>query len=227
MTFMDANGVKPVKTWDLTIRIWHWSIVSLVVFLWYSAEIADDLMEWHFRAGRLCLTLLVFRFIWGFLGSDTTKFSHFLSSPKHAFRELKTLFSKQKLTPQIGHNAAGGWAVMLILAALFTQTITGLFSTDGYFYEGPWSYFVSSDTAELATDIHELGVNILMGILGVHVAIVIIHGLRGDRLIGAMFTGKKKIPSASPTPENLRWQAPHWALLILLTCWLAVFAATG
>ena len=69
-----------MKIWDSFIRVYHWSQVILLGSLWYTAE--EGLMEWHFTFAYLLMALLGTRIIWGVIGSDTAKFSHFVTSPK-------------------------------------------------------------------------------------------------------------------------------------------------
>ena len=61
--------------------------------------------------------MLLFRLIWGFIGSDTARFSHFLKSPLAALRHLLHLARREPDT-EAGHNAAGGWMVIVLLALL-------------------------------------------------------------------------------------------------------------
>jgi cytochrome b len=58
-----------------------------------------------------------FRIVWGFVGSDTARFARFLASPHAATRHLARLFRREP-DVQVGHNPAGGWMVLLLLALL-------------------------------------------------------------------------------------------------------------
>lgn len=55
------------------------------------------------------LALVLFRLVWGVVGSDTARFSQFLKSPKSAIHHLLEL-PQRKTAYHAGHNALGvGW----------------------------------------------------------------------------------------------------------------------
>ena len=68
---------KLVRVWDAPIRVFHWMIVLLVGFSWLSMEY--NWIDLHFLSGYAILALLLFRIVWGIVGSDTARFSRFLS----------------------------------------------------------------------------------------------------------------------------------------------------
>ena len=79
-------------------------------------------MELHFLSGYTVLTLLLFRLVWGFVGSDTARFAGFLRSPAAALRHLAHI-DRREPDGTIGHNAAGGWMVLVMLALLLVQAV--------------------------------------------------------------------------------------------------------
>lgn len=226
---MDKAQSPAIKIWDISVRLWHWSIVGLIAFLWYSAEIADDLMDLHIQAGRLVLTLVLFRLVWGFIGSDTARFSQFITRPSQAFSELKSLFRPGSPKPYLGHNPAGGWMVIALLVLMALQAISGLFAADDYFmYEGPWASWLSGPWPERITELHHIGFKILQAAILIHILAVVIHAIKGDRLVPAMVTGKKKLSDTTVSEDKqLQWQSPFLALALLVVCWLIVFTATS
>ena len=76
---------QKIKIWDAPTRLFHWLLVLLMGFMWYSATQGGDMLVWHLRGGLLMLALVVFRLCWGIWGSDTAKFSRFVRPfPKSA-----------------------------------------------------------------------------------------------------------------------------------------------
>lgn len=222
---METTPAK-IKTWDLATRLWHWVIVCLIAFLWYSGDFADDLMQWHLLAGRAVLALVIFRIIWGFIGSETARFKNFLRPPKTAISELKGLFNSSHQR-YLGHNPAGGWFVVLLLALIFLQAASGLFVSDGYLWEGPWAESVSSDTQDFMMSVHGLGINLILAAIALHISAIAVHSLKGDHLVGAMITGNKK---DSPNLSNQRptmWRSPWLALTVMAGCAVLVFGVTN
>lgn len=224
---MNLSKKQSIKIWDGATRLWHWSLVVLLIFLWYSADIADDLMNWHMRAGRLLLALIIFRIVWGFIGSDTAKFVQFIRSPKEIGVYLKSIVLKNKndsttkQTPSIGHNPAGGIMVLLLITGLLLQAVSGLFTSDGYFYEGPFANSLSNDwLSETLINIHHSGFNILIALIVTHLFAVFIHLVKGHNLIRPMITGFKSTtkeetrPTELPTIEQPTIKSPILSLVV-------------
>ena len=149
---MDQQMVT-VKVWDGWVRLFHWSIVLLFAVSVISAKTGR--MGWHMLSGYAALALLLFRIGWGFAGSDTARFSRFLRSPIAAFRHLRHLHRREPDT-EIGHNAAGGWMVLLLLALLLAQAVTGLFADDEILTQGPLAQYASERWVHRMTGLHHL-----------------------------------------------------------------------
>jgi cytochrome b len=207
----------PLRIWDLPTRLFHWTIVVLVFLSWLSAQF--DWMRVHVWSGYAILTLLLFRLIWGFIGSDTARFSHFLKSPLAAFRHLISLHRREPDT-EIGHNAAGGWMVLVILVVLIVQVVTGLGANDDAMTEGPLAHVVGKDRSDWMTHIHHLNFDMVEVVILLHVlAIVAYRVLKGQNLVTPMITGKKRVPGATRAPRMVH---PVAALVVLAICALAV-----
>lgn len=123
-----------IRVWDAPTRLFHWAIVLLLCTSWVTQH--ENWMSLHFLSGYSMLTLLLFRLLWGFIGSDTARFSHFLHSPFAALRHLARLHRREP-DIEIGHNAAGGWMVLLLFALLAVQVATGLCANDDGNNQGP------------------------------------------------------------------------------------------
>ncbi len=200
----------PMRVWDAPTRLFHWAIVPLIVTSYVSVEM--NWMQVHLLSGYTVLTLLLFRIAWGFVGSETSRFSKFLGSPLAGLRHLAQ-FTRREPDTVVGHNAAGGWMVMLLLLLLSVQAGTGLFSNDDGATEGPLARFVSKDTSDWLSDIHATSFWILLGATGVHVVVIILYAVvKKHDLIRPMFTGKKRLPAATRAP---RMASPLLALVVL------------
>ena len=201
-----------VKVWDGWIRTVHWALVLLIGFSWWAAETGR--MEWHMRSGLTILTLLLFRVGWGIAGSDTARFTRFLRSPVEGFRHLRDLPRREPDT-EIGHNAAGGWMVLVMLLVLLTQAVSGLFTDDGIMTKGPLARSVSGATADTARSIHLINFDVILVMVALHVLAVLAYAaLKRHDLVRPMLTGFKRMPAA------LAARAPRlgsaWLALALL-----------
>ncbi len=175
-----------MKVWDLPTRLFHWLIVLLIGFSWWSAETGH--MDWHYRSGIAALILLVFRVLWGFLGSSTARFSNFLRSPAAVLAYLR----QPRLSVHApGHNPLGGYSVLGMLLTLSIQIGTGLFAVDVDGIEsGPLSNLVSFDLGRVAANIHHLTFTALQVLIALHLLAILYYRLRGRRLIVPMVTGR-------------------------------------
>jgi cytochrome b len=211
---MSEPGIRQVKVWDGWIRLFHWAIVLLLAAQWLTAKLA--LMEWHFRFGFTVLALLLFRLAWGIIGSDTARFARFLKSPLAALRHLEHLHRREPDT-EIGHNAAGGWMVLVMLALLLGQVATGLFANEepgeSYSAHGPFALRVSGDLSHALTGWHEALFNLILLAVALHVAAVLAYALlKRHDLVRPMITGFKRLPAGLRAP---RMASPALAALLL------------
>lgn len=203
------------KVWDLPTRLFHWSLVLVFAGLWYTGENAD--FERHFLLGKIMLGLLVFRLLWGIVGSQTARFSHMPLHPKSAL-----LYAQGKYGDSIGHNPLGSWSVIVILTLLSLQVISGLFANDGVLAEGPLVQFISTSLSDEFTDLHDLAFTALLAVLPLHIgAVMYYQHIKKQRLINAMITGEKTLKEGTKAPTMA-----HPAIAILCIA-LATLAALG
>lgn len=188
----DASLALPV--WDLPIRLVHWSLVLLIAFSWWSAE--NERIEWHMWSGLAVLFLLLFRILWGFLGSSTARFASFVTGP----RRLVAYLRDPTAWRGIGHTPLGSLSVMALLSLLLLQVGFGLpLSDEDGLYSGPLNRLVSFDTAEQAHTIHEALFTVLQGLIILHIGAIILYRLKGKKLVRTMVTGRTEMAPAGAT----------------------------
>ncbi|MFS8038716.1 cytochrome b/b6 domain-containing protein [Xanthobacter sp. AM11] len=213
-----------VKVWDAPTRLFHWSIVALVATSYATARLGR--IDWHFYSGYAILALVLFRIAWGLAGSQTARFASFLRSPAAAVAHLRHALARQ-VPDEAGHNAAGGLMVAALLALLLLQAVSGLFSNDGLFVEGPLAHLAGPDLSERITILHGVVFNLILAAVAVHVAAVLLYALvlRQD-LVRPMFTGWKRLPAGTSSPRLAPiWLAGLFAALAAAAVWaLATFA---
>jgi cytochrome b len=214
-----------VKVWDLPVRLVHWALVVLVAFQVASGKIGGELVEWHLISGYAILALVLFRVLWGFAGSTSARFARFLAPPAAALGFAARLFARRAET-DAGHNPLGGWMVLALLASLLVQVGTGLFANDGIATEGPLASLIPIEVSDRVTTLHRWNLRILLVLAAVHVAAVLYHWLAlKENLIGAMFTGVKRLRGArAPVALVSSWRALLLFVLALAVVWLVVTA---
>jgi len=197
--------------WDLPTRAFHWSLAALVTCSFVTGKLGESWLDWHFRSGYAILALLAFRLAWGFLGSDEARFAAFVRGPRAALEYARSLASgKRDVGP--GHNPLGGWMVMLMLVLVSAQAITGLFSNDESFNEGPLASKVSNAAVHRLSSFHSWNEWAIVGAVAVHVAAIAFYQLHlRMNVLRPMVTG------ASSAAQNAR------ALVILAICAAAVY----
>lgn len=193
-----------VRLWDWPVRICHWSFVLLLPALWWTAD--EGMMDRHRQFGHIMLGLVAFRIIWGFVGAETARFSHFLKPPSAVARNARTLLDVEG-PPVIGHNPLGGYSVLFLLLALLTQASIGLFAQDVDGIEsGSLAHLVSYETADAARGLHHRGFNVVLALVTLHLCAIGFYLLaKGENLIGPMVGGWKEVPAPvlQPRPASL------------------------
>lgn len=214
--------LRPVKVWDAPVRLFHWLTVALVFASWLTT--GTGWMEWHMRCGYAVFALLLFRFAWGFIGSDTARFSRFLRSPLAAFRHLAH-FRREQPDTEIGHNAAGGWMVLVLLALLAVQVGTGLYANDQVSTYGPFAYDLDQETSDWLTHLHVLTFKAIEAAVLLHVLAVASYGLvKRHNLVRPMVTGVKPLPAGLRPP---RMRSPAIAAATLAAAIAVVLYLVG
>ena len=210
------------KVWDLPLRLFHWALVLLIAFSWWTAETNRD--QLHIWSGFAILFLLLFRILWGFFGSSTARFSAFVRGPAALLTYVRSRFR----WTVAGHTPLGALGVLALLAMLILQVSTGLVSTDeDGLVSGPLAQLVSFETAEKAQDLHEDLFDILLVLIGLHVAAILLYRLAlGLNLLGPMITGKADLaPGVEPMrPVPPAVPAACAIIALAITAWIVAGA---
>jgi cytochrome b len=186
---------QKVRVWDLPVRLFHWTLVVLIVVSYVTAQVGGDWMKLHFWSGYAVLTLLLFRIAWGFVGSTTARFGHFVKGPVAAIEHLKELAGTER-PRDVGHNPLGGAMVVALLLGVLLQVVAGLFAadTDEGTISGPLANLIAEKWVDRATAFHHFWINVLLVLIALHVLAAVVYLVwKRQNLIGAMFTGHKRL----------------------------------
>jgi cytochrome b len=215
-----APGLQRLKVWDPWVRAFHWLLVIGLVLAWYSAEYGFGGLgkTWHMRIGTAVLGLIVFRVLWGLVGSQTARFSHFVKGPGTVRGYLKSL-RRRDPTP-IGHNPLGGWAVVALLLLAAAQPITGLFASDDILASGYLANDVPPGVQDAIGGLHKDLFWVLLGFVGLHVVVTVAYlPLKRENLIRWMVTGRRPAPAS--------WREPWFASPLRALACVAVAAGVA
>ena len=208
----DAGGLRKVRIWDRPTRIFHWVLVVLVVVCYLSGD--NGRFDIHIPAGQALLVLVFARVLWGFAGSEPSRFRAFVRPVGEIAAYVRTL-GRRKPGHHPGHNPLGGLSVVAMILVLLLQAGLGVFAVDvDGLYEGPLSFLVSYDAARAAAELHEDVVDALLVLVGLHLAAILFYRVwKREKLVKPMVTGWAELPSgARPVPRLV----PDWRALLVL-----------
>ncbi len=216
---MRDSGTR-IQVWDGPIRIFHWVLVAAIAVAWFSAEQGSDGFTVHRWAGYTILTLLVFRLLWGLVGSETARFSDFVRGPRTVLNYLRN-WHRGAHASTLGHNPLGALAILAMLALIAVQAVTGLFADDDVLLSGPFAGLVDGDTRSLLTTWHNVVFDGLLLLIALHIVVMGIYRVvRGENLVKPMITGYRVDETGAKPP----WIAPLSRALLVLAISVALVA---
>ncbi|SDE34964.1 Cytochrome b [Paracoccus isoporae] len=185
---------REIRLWDPALRLFHWLLAVFVIAAWLLGKYGPDVMTLHFYCGYAVAGLLIFRLVWGFVGPAPARFSSFLRGPGKVSDYTRHMFLREP-SYWPGHNPLGALSVIAMLAVLAGQVTTGLISDpEDYINVGPLAGYVGSDVSTGAVDWHELGANIVLVLVLLHLAIILFYRLwKREDLVKPMLTGRKLV----------------------------------
>ncbi len=174
------------RLWDLPTRLFHWLLVLCVCGSFVSAKIGGNAMIWHGRFGLVVVGLLVFRLVWGFVGSTYARFIQFVRGPATVMAYLRGQWSGE------GHNPLGALSVLAMLGTLLLLVATGLFANDDIAFEGPLYALVGKEFSDRVVGIHRLVEPLIILLVVTHIAAIIYYvRFRKEALVMPMIRGWK------------------------------------
>lgn len=221
---IDNDRPAAIPVWDLPTRLFHWLLVVLVALSFTTGSIGGNAMQYHEWSGFAILIVLVFRIIWGFVGSRTSRFSYFAKGPATLWRYAVALV-RGKPERYLGHNPLGGWSVLAMLLALLVQAATGLFANDDIITEGPLYLWVSKPLSDWLSAVHRLNRYLIMVLVATHVSAVLFYLLvKHENLIKPMISGVKHWQGGhSAPPAEPNWLAAVIAAIAGLLLYILVY----
>ena len=188
----------PVRIWDLPTRLFHWALAICIVLGIVFVKIGGNAIQWHAYCGYTALALILFRVIWGFVGSQYARFANFVPSPARLIA-----FLRGQVDGGLGHNPLGALSVIGLLLVVLIQALTGLFADDDIFFQGPLAKYVSNSTVALLTSIHRFNQYLIFALVGLHIAAIsYYYFIKRENLVGPMVTGDK-LTDTTPKVEEM------------------------
>jgi cytochrome b len=178
----EHRALAEQKIWDLPTRVFHWTLVLCFAGAWLTAQ-SERTQLLHLTLGYCAGALVLWRVVWGVAGSRYALFGDFVRSPAAALRYLRAYLpgsSSEAPRRYLGHNPAGGWAVLGLLLLMAAAVGSGW-----------WAY--QSGAPNVAGEAHEVLSHALLILVGLHVLAVVATGFKHrENLVRAMWTGRKR-----------------------------------
>lgn len=194
----------PIRVWDLPVRVFHW----LMVFSFAGAYITAESERWrlvHVTLGYTLGGLLVFRLLWGFIGTRYARFSNFVRGPAAVIRYLQSLLRGQP-EHHLGHNPAGAVAIVLMMVLGLAQLVTG------------WAIY-NEVGGEWLAELHEGAANAMVVIIALHLVGVVSASVQHrENLARAMLSGRK-IGASSEEIRSTWWPLGVLMLVVVAGFW--------
>ncbi len=168
----------PIPVWDWPLRLWHWALAIFVVVAWITPNTHDAL---HRFAGYVVIGLLVFRLVWGFVGTRYSRFRRLLPRLRAAPTYLWSL-RHGKTGRYLGLNPAGTAMLVALLGMLTVSSVTGVMHVTVTFFGVWWvedTHTYSSDAVIVLVVVHVIGT-------------IVMSVLQRENLPLGMITGRKR-----------------------------------
>jgi cytochrome b len=193
-----AGPARRVLVWDAPVRVFHW----LAVASFFGAYLTAESERWrvlHVTLGYTLAGLVAFRVLWGLFGTRHARFANFVRGPQAAARYVGALL-RGRPEHHAGHNPAGALAIVALLALAALTTALG------------WASFEELG-GEWLEEAHEVAANLMLLVVGVHVAGVVVSSLaHRENLVAGMIDGRKAVAAAEGIGRAWR---PLAALLLV------------
>lgn len=202
---MSDTPVESIRIWDAPVRVFHWLLVLSFAGAYLTAE-SEVWRLVHVTLGYTLGGLLVFRLVWGVVGTRYARFGSFVRGPRAVLRYLQSLRTGQA-EHHLGHNPAGAVAIVLLLGLGLGLTATG------------WATYNDLGPGWLA-ELHDwLGNAMLLVVIGHLLGVIAASLQHRENLVRAMVTGFKAGPPAAGIPRTWRVLAVLMVLVVLGFWW--------
>jgi cytochrome b len=202
---MGTTDMQKILVWDWPTRIGHWMMAAAFLVAYVTGE-SEEWRLVHVWAGGILAGIVAFRLAWGLVGSRYARFTSFIRAPSEAVKYMRSLLLR-KPEHYTGHNPAGGWAIVLLLAIGLATAVTG------------WPLY-QNDGADWLEGAHEFVANLMIGIVLLHIAGVVVGSLKHkENLPRTMITGYKLGTEGEGIMGGRLWAVPLLIVCALLGGW--------
>lgn len=190
-----APRLQRLRIWDLPTRLFHWLLVGAVAACAYTGFLGPaNLLHVHVWAGYAIAALVLWRLVWGLLGSEFSRIDRLTGALPKLGEHARGLV---RLSPKhyIGHNPAGSLMILALLLVLASMCATGLMVLGGGEKQGPLAGLLSWSFGHTVKGVHKILAYLLLAMIVGHLAGVVAETvLLRVSLVRGMITGWLPLP---------------------------------
>jgi cytochrome b len=196
--------VKSILVWDFPVRVFHWLLVISFAGAWFTSE-GESQQMLHYAFGYSACALVIFRVVWGVIGTRYARFSEFIKGPTETMNHIKALLTSKQY-PGLGHNPVGALVMISLMILILLIGLTGYWTVKEYL-------------GDLMSGAHEAISSIALAFVAAHVAAAIVMSFwQKENLVRSMLTGKKQ----GLSEQAIRY--PQYIIgLLLILAWAYCF----
>jgi len=171
------------------------SIVALII----TSQLADwfehgpyekALWNLHILSGYVLSAGLLTRILWGLVGPASARWRDLWHPAlwKDSLANLRLPDARR-----LGHDPVASLAYLFAYGVMALMVVTGLGLAASEFQTGPLAGWLGSAAwlEDILGEPHEAGFALMLGFIGLHMAALVFHQLRGERVAQSMLTGKQ------------------------------------
>ncbi len=202
---MSRATTHPQRVFDPLLRLLHWVIALSIVSLIVTSQLADwfehgpyekALWNLHILIGYTLTAGLLTRLLWGLVGPASARWRDLWHPAvwKDSLRNMRL-----PKAHRAGHDPLASLGYLFAYGVMALMVVTGLGLAASEFQAGPFAGWLG-DMAwleDVLGEPHEFGFGLMLGFIGLHLAALVFHQWRGERVAQSMVTGKQYLGAES------------------------------
>ena len=207
---MPHPSSHPHRVFDPLLRLLHWVIALSIVALIATSQLAEafedgpyenTLWNLHILTGYVLTAGLLTRLLWGVVGPVSARWRDLWHPAvwKDSLRNLRLPSAHRA-----GHDPVASLAYLFAYGVMALMVVTGLGLSASEFQTGPLAGWLGNAgwLEDVLGEPHEVGFVLLLGFVGLHMAALVFHQLRGERVAQSMVTGKQYLDAQYVDAES-------------------------
>jgi len=202
--------IQARRVYDPLLRLLHWAIALSILALIATSQLAelfehgpyeDTLWNLHIVSGYVLAAGLLTRLLWGLVGPASARWRDLWHPAvwKDSLRNLRLPSAHRS-----GHDPIASLGYLFAYGVMALMVVTGLGLAASEFQAGPLAAWLGNAgwLEDVLGDPHEAGFVLLLGFIGLHMAALVFHQWRGERVAQSMFTGEQYLDAENEVQHD-------------------------